>query len=110
MKSVKTTIITMIKGEFKMENRKYDPRKDGDVVAIRIFNNPENPYSPNAELAFAFGGSEVIEWTNPSQRAQYIAGINGYTFIFDERERREFKDFIKPRYEEWLTMQNKCTC
>lgn len=29
MKSVKSTISTMIKGEFKMENRKYDPRKDG---------------------------------------------------------------------------------
>lgn len=99
MKSVKTTIITMIKGEFKMENRKYNPRKDGAVVAIRIFNEHGKVF-PKAELAFAFGGIDTIEWTDQSQRAPYIAGINGYTFILDERERREFKDFVKPRHEE----------
>ena len=34
-----------------MENRKYDPKKRWSCCSNPDFNNPENPYSPNAELA-----------------------------------------------------------
>lgn len=92
-----------------MEKRNYDPKKDGAVVAIRIFEDTNNPWSPKAEIAFAFGGTAMIEWTCPDEREPFLAGINGYTFIFDERKKHEFKDFVKPRYEEWLRMQEEDT-
>lgn len=71
---------------------KYDPMKDGAVVAIRIYF--EGDRNPMAQLAFAFGGTATIDWVNPDQRKVYESGINGYTLIYDEREKRSFKDWI----------------
>lgn len=75
----------------------YDPRKHGAVEAIRIFMDEEKHISPMAELAFAYGGTVVIDWVNPVHRQRYMSGISGYTLIYDERPRREFKDWIKER-------------
>ena len=73
---------------------KYNPRKDGVITAIRIYNDKGKIF-PMAELAFAFGGKATIEWTNPEQRKSYKDGINGYTFIFDERNKGDFEQYIK---------------
>ena len=73
--------------KIKMEN--YTPEKHGIVTAIRLFY--ENDRQPMAELAFCFGGTDIIEWTNISQREKYSKGINGYTFFFDERQGNDFE-------------------
>ena len=72
----------------------YDPTKHGAVVAIRIYL--KDYHQPMAELAFAFGGTETIPWDVPSEREKFAPGINGYTLIYDERPKREFKDWAKP--------------
>lgn len=77
---------------------KYDPRKHGAVVAIRIYFKDDR--CPMADLAFAYGGMTTIEWTNPAQREAYMSGINGYTLIYDERPKREFSEWVTR--EDWL--------
>lgn len=74
--------------------KNYNPTKHGTVVAIRIYL--ENGHQPMAELAFAFGGTETIHWDDIAEREKYSAGINAYTLIYDERPKREFKDWVKP--------------
>lgn len=73
--------------------KNYDPTKYGAVVAIRIYL--KNGHQPEAELVFAFGGTETIHWDVPSEREKYASGINGYTLFYDERPKREFKDWVK---------------
>lgn len=73
----------------------YNSTINGAVNAIRIFYG-ENQ-TPMAELAFAFGGTATIEWTNVEMRKKYIEGINGYTFFFDERDKASFLSFVKKR-------------
>lgn len=72
---------------------KYDPTKHGAVVAIRIFFREDR--NPMAEMAFAFGGTAIIDWVNPNQRNVYAAGINGYTLIYDERPKAEFSELVR---------------
>ena len=81
-------------------NVSYDPARDGAVVAVRIYYGGDVCFTPMAELAFAFGGTVTFEWTNVNLREYYSKGINGYTFIFDERLNRngvtlQFSDFVK---------------
>ena len=38
-----------------------------------------------AELAFAFGGTCIIDWTNIILRERFKKGITGYTLIYDTR-------------------------
>lgn len=71
---------------------KYDPTREGIVVAIRIYY-AENRFTPMADLAFAFGGKATIEWDVPMEREVYKSGINAYTLYYDERPKREFKDW-----------------
>ena len=80
--------------ELEHAEEPYDPRKHGAVVAIRIFMDEEKNISPLAELAFAYGGTAVIDWVNPVQREKYMSGINGYTLIYDERPKRAFSEWI----------------
>lgn len=77
-----------------MEVKEYDPRVHGAVVAMRIFYG--ECYTPMAELAFAFGGTVTIQWTLITDREKYQSGINGYTLVYDEREKADFKTFVKP--------------
>lgn len=74
-------------------NEKYDPRTKGTVTAIKIFLDGA---TPRATLAFAFGGYVTIAWNNVEEREQYMAGINAYTLIYDERPKRQFEDWLKP--------------
>lgn len=74
---------------------KYDPPKDGAITAIRIYFMHDR--IPMADLAFAFGGMATIEWTNVVQRENYKSGINGYTYVFDEREKPDFNSFVKQK-------------
>ena len=71
----------------------YDPSKQGCITAIRIYNDDSN--NSMAELAFAFGGTTTIDWCNTRHRDVYAIGINGYTFIFDERPRVSFDKLVK---------------
>jgi len=73
----------------------YDPTKDGVITAIRIYYGKNR--TSMADLAFCFGGKVTIEWTNIAHRETYQKGINGYTFIFDEREKNNFDSFVKSR-------------
>jgi hypothetical protein len=70
----------------------YEPSKDGAVTAIRIYY--KNDRIPMADLAFAYGGMVTIEWTNPIQRETFKSGMNGYTLIYDEREKADFMSFV----------------
>ena len=70
--------------EVSWELKMYNPIIHGTVTAIRLFHD-ENGYNTLAELAFAFGGTTIIEWTRPDLRNLFSAGINGYTLMFDER-------------------------
>lgn len=79
-----------------MDGREYEPTYDGAVIAIRIYYR-QNRAVPMADLIFAYGGMETIEWTNVEQRNEYMKGINGYTFIFDERSSRRFEDFLRKK-------------
>lgn len=69
--------------EITWDPNNYNPILHGDVEVIRIF------YSENwnilAELRFCFGGTTIIEWTNPDEREKFKEGINGYTLFLDER-------------------------
>lgn len=76
-----------------MEKRKYDVKRDGIVNAVRIYYKSGS--TPYADLAFSYGGMVTIQWTNVEQRTEYMSGINGYTLFYDEREKAEFKAFIK---------------
>lgn len=79
----------------------YNVDTHGVVTAIRIYTDWCNAATPMAELAFAFGGSTLIPWNDPSQRELYKPGITGYTLVFDERlpAGKTFEDFIHPQGE-----------
>jgi hypothetical protein len=74
----------------------YEPSKNGVVTAIKIYYADDNS-TPMADLAFLFGGKETIQWTNVVQKEEYAKGINGYTFIFDERINGDFQSFVITR-------------
>jgi len=76
----------------------YDPSEMGAIVAIRLFYDEYR--SVMAELAFAYGSTHTTEWTDIAQRRAFQIGINGYTFIFDERDvakEKTFQDFVKTK-------------
>lgn len=62
------------------------------VIAIRIYYKYD--HIPMADLRMADGVVETIEWTNTKQRKPFEPFINGYTLFYDEREKRN--------WEEWL--------
>lgn len=73
------------------------------VYAVRIYN--VDGYKLMADLALGDGGrpnGEVVTilWDSITMREKYL--INGYTFIFDERDivkKLSFKDYIKQKYK-----------
>lgn len=73
----------------------YDPEIYGAVVAIHIWL--KDGYQPMADLAFAFGGMETIEWDNIDKRAKYQRGINAYTIMYDDRTKLPFEAHIRER-------------
>lgn len=71
--------------EITWDPNNYDPILHGDVEVIRIFYSKNCLKDILAELRFCFGGSTIIEWTNPDEREKFEEGINGYTLFLDER-------------------------
>lgn len=71
--------------EITWDPNQYDPIIHGAVEAIRIFYSENATMDVLAELRFCFGGTTIIEWTNPDEREKFSDGINGYTLFLDER-------------------------
>lgn len=74
--------------------KKYDPASYGAVIAIRIYYKDSNK-TPYADLVFPNGKYTTIIWTHVNDRKKYASGITGYTLFYDEREKREFKEWLK---------------
>jgi len=62
------------------------------IVAVRIYFNEYN-VTPIADLKFADGVTETIEWTNVKERKTFEPYINGYTLFYDERPKRKFEEW-----------------
>jgi hypothetical protein len=62
------------------------------VMAIRIYYGLN--YTPMADLRMTDGVIEHIQWTDAKARKEFEPMINGYTLIYDEREKREWKDWL----------------
>lgn len=73
----------------------YDPGFNDFVEAIHIWL--KDGYKPMADLAFAFGGTETIEWDNVDARAKYQCGINAYTIMYDDRTNLPFEAHVRER-------------
>lgn len=63
------------------------------IVAVRIYFSTYNNCTPMADLKFADGVKETIEWTNVKQRKEFLPYINGYTLFYDERSKRNFNEW-----------------
>ena len=72
--------------------KNYNPMTHGIVTAIHIYL--EDGYKPMAELAFAFGGTEIIHWNNVAEREIYAKGINAYTIMCDDRAEFPFNHYV----------------
>lgn len=81
---------------YKSRKFNYKPAKHGAVTAIRIYFADER--TPMAELKFAYTSdqypdkTETICWVQPEHREAFSAGINGYTLIYDERDKAPFEN------------------
>lgn len=71
----------------------YNPIMHGSIRAVRIFADIHNVCTPMAELAFASGVTETIQWNSAQERERYAPGITAYTIFFDERTKAKFEDF-----------------
>lgn len=73
--------------------KNYDPSAYGAIIAIRIYylNGGTTPY---ADLAFPNGKYTTIAWTDVQTRKKYASGITGYTLFYDEREKRDFEEWL----------------
>ena len=71
---------------------KYDTYNYGCVIAVRIYL--VNGHIPMADLVFSDSRYTTIEWANVSHRDKYKSGINAYTLIYDERPKKDFKEWI----------------
>lgn len=75
------------KEETKLKNM------DGEVIiAIRIFSIDMNTY---AHLKFSISPEIiVINWLNTAERTHYLKYMNGYTIIYDERNKGIFSNYF----------------
>lgn len=71
--------------EITWDSNHYNPIIHGTVEVIRIFYSENATRDILAELRFCFGGTTIIEWTNPDEREKFADGIDGYTLFLDER-------------------------
>lgn len=71
----------------------YNPMTHGVVTAIHIYL--EDGHKPMAELAFAFGGTEIIHWDSVAERDMYECGINAYTIMYDDRAKLPFENLVR---------------
>lgn len=62
------------------------------VVAVRIYFGLNA--TPMADLRMNDGVVEHIQWTDAKARKEFERMINGYTLFYDERPKREWKDWL----------------
>ena len=71
----------------------YDVKKDGAVVAIRIFVG-ENGLTPMAEIkCYNCTETMIVRWDEVATREMFMPGITAYTLWYDERPKRDFKEW-----------------
>lgn len=69
-------------------------RVPNQLMAVAMEIKDENN-TTIAEMVFADGSSEKFEWTNIEERNKHIGMINGYTLIYDRREKKAFESWKK---------------
>lgn len=62
------------------------------VIAVRIYYGLNN--TPMADLRMNDGVCEHIQWNDAKARKEFEPLINGHTLFYDEREKREWKDWF----------------
>lgn len=62
------------------------------AIAVRIYF--AGAMTPFADLIMSDGVVETIQWTDVKEREAFAKTINGYTLIYDEREKREWKEWL----------------
>ena len=62
-----------------------------NIVAVRIYYGLNS--TPMAELVMADGVHEHIQWNDIKQRKQFEPYITAYTLFYDERPKRNFKEW-----------------
>ena len=89
-----STAYTTINHNRKDENiMNYDVKKDGAIVAIRIFV-ADNGLTPMAEIKFAFKPDTVtVQWDVVANRETLNPGLTAYTLWYDERPKRDFREW-----------------
>lgn len=91
---------------------KYNVFINGIITAIHIWMSENKSF---AELAFSYGGTEIINWTKKDV-APYIEGISAYTVFFDARDRSRLRShvsksvrlFLKNGYQPMMEIQLAC--
>jgi hypothetical protein len=63
------------------------------VSAIRIFYSGEASHIPFAEVKYYGGESEIVRWANNEDYERIHKCMNAYTYIYDERGKRNFKEW-----------------
>lgn len=62
-----------------------------NIVAIRIYYGINS--TPMAELVQSDGVHETIQWNDVKQRKRFEPYITAYTMFYDERPKRNFKEW-----------------
>lgn len=62
------------------------------VLAVRIYYGINN--TPMADLMMSDGVLETIQWTDVKSRDKFMNMITGYTLIYDERPKRDWKEWL----------------
>lgn len=62
------------------------------VLAIRIYEGLN--CTPYADLRMSDGVVEHIQWNDVKQRKHFAPMITGYTLVYDERPKREWKEWL----------------
>lgn len=62
------------------------------AIAIRIYLGGITRTIPMADIKTSDGTIHTIEWANSIQRERFR--IDGYTLFYDERPKREWKDWL----------------
>ena len=77
---------------FAANNLRNTDRRIAVAMEIR---DSKRPGIIEAELVFQEGDSIIVDWNNISEREKHLHMINGYTLIYDRREKRQFSEWKK---------------
>lgn len=77
---------------FAANNLRNTDRRIAVAMEIR---ESKRPGIVEAEFVFQEGDSIVVAWNNIPEREKHLHMINGYTLIYDRREKRAFDEWKK---------------